>query len=140
MAYPGIGIVSKHSGRGQDFTTAKVLLPDRGPVTETGKCVVKSGNEFCHLFPELGRRLARLLFKDRCKIGFFVIAKLKPDLGDGFPGLHQEVLCFDEFAGLDNFGNALLKNIAADQVQVAGGHEKFGGIKVNPFRPPEIVL
>ena len=109
-------------------------------VTKTGKSVVKSGNEFRHFFSELGGRLSCFLFKDRGEIGFFVVTQFISDFGDGLTGMHKQIFRLDEFAGLDDLADAFLKNIPADQVQVAGGHKQFGSVKFDPFRPAIVIL
>ena len=77
-------------------------------VTVFGKCVVISGNELIHLFTELRRCLSGFLFKDSCKVGFFVVSEFKANLRDSFVRRYQKIFSFNEFSGLNNFRYALL--------------------------------
>lgn len=79
-------------------------------------------NELLHFHPEFRRCLTRFFFKDAGKIGFFIVANFKADIGDRFFGVDQQVLRLDEFPEFYDFSNTSLQNIMADEVKIPGRH------------------
>ena len=82
--------------------------------------------------------MPRFFLENGGKIRLFVVAQIETDFSDGLVGGGEQVLGFDEFTGLDDFGDAFLQNVIANQIEVSGRHEQFFGIKLHAFRSSEI--
>lgn len=124
--------------------STKISLFAPGRVSEFGRIVVKfgkrgvSGGQASHFLPELSRRLPRFLLENGGEIRLIVVAQIEADLGDRLVGGGEQVLGFDEFAGLDDLRDTFLQDLIADQIEVAGRHEQFFGIKLYALRAAEV--
>lgn len=99
-----------------------------------------SGEHSPHFLPEFGGCLPRFFLENRGEIRLFIVAQIEADFGNRLVGGGEQVFCFEEFAGLDKFGDAFLQDLIADQIEIAGRHEQFFGIKLHAFRAAEIFL
>ena len=96
------------------------------------------GNDAFHLLAEIGWREARTFLEDMREVGLFVESEFEADLGNRLIGGDEQIFRFNQFAGLDDLRNALMKNLLADQVQIPDGHEEFVSIKMNTLRFTEM--
>ena len=74
------------------------------------------------------------------EFGRMVVILGRNELQDSFIGGGEQVFGFDEFAGLDDLRHAFLQDLIADQIEVAGRHEQFFGVKFHAFRTAEILF